>query len=97
MYTKGEWRVDRKRSSFEYDIYSKDNPPKVIARVPSGVSNYSRLVPAEGEANAQLIASAPDLYEACKEGLELLSINLEANRGKVSELLKQALAKAEGK
>ena len=41
--------------------------------------------------------AAPDMYEACRKGLELLSINLEQYRGTVSELLREALAKAEGK
>lgn len=49
-----------------------------------------------GMRNARLIAAAPELLEACREGLRLLEINLEYNRGKVSDLLKAAIRKAEG-
>ena len=46
------------------------------------------------EANARLIASAPELLEACKFAYDYLHIN--PSRKVISDKLKQAIAKAEG-
>lgn len=48
----------------------------------------------EQEANARLIASAPDLFEACKHALGLLATYAKEETGTLNEL-KQAIAKAE--
>lgn len=44
--------------------------------------------------NAQLIASAPDLYEACKLALHYIGTSQDK---KARVIVEQALAKAEGK
>ena len=52
------------------------------------------------EANARLIAAAPELLEACREALALISeFELEAldGRDEVPDLLRAAIAKAEGR
>ncbi len=97
-YTKGEWKAEQGRIHFNISIghLYYDNP---IAKV-----YYS-------EANAQLIASAPDLYEACKEAYNLLPTTAKpsdflvghGNWGlneaeyNVAKIIAKALAKAEGK
>jgi len=92
-FTKGEWKVDRKRSSFEYDVYSAENPMKTIARVDSGVSAYSLLVPTEGEANTRLIAQAPKMYEALKDVWD----NKDwGNNIEIINKVKQVIAEGEG-
>ena len=54
---------------------------------------------ATSEANAHLIASAPDLLKACKEAFNYLDKPYASTVGNVEiiELLQQAISKAEGK
>ena len=87
-YTKREWKTVKEGNGY-WKIYGENDSEVAVA--------YNAKTDKVLEANAHLIAAAPDMYEALKEGLKLLDINLEYNRGKVSELLRQALAKAEGK
>lgn len=47
----------------------------------------------EAEANAHLIAAAPELYEACKMAL----LKCQITDSWHNDVLKQAIAKAEGK
>ncbi len=86
-YTKGEWKATLEDGEW---CVKADNVD-YVCNCDWGANQLTC------EANAQLIAAAPDMYEACKDAIELLEINLEYNRGKVSVLLKKALAKAEGK
>ena len=86
MFTEGEWYITK--HGITYEVFAKPDAKKLAYLVAGDIYNKN---------NAHLIAAAPDLYEACKKGLELLDINLEHNRGKVSELLKRATEKAEGK
>ncbi len=89
-YTKGEWKV---RSGFKvtageeqtwvadcYPYHEKHPRPRVI----------------EAEANAHLIASAPDLYEALREAQITLRV-LQPSGSAVLREIDKALAKAEGK
>lgn len=50
----------------------------------------------EQEANARLIASAPELLSAGKEALEYLRIQCNIEGGDIYDNLKTAIAKAEG-
>ncbi len=99
MYTKGEWEV------IEYPVQGHyvGNGEVTIATIHEGIP--------EAQANAHLIAAAPDLYEEIRTTIE----ELETYQGEwlsVTELyapewtheikriifhLEQALAKAEGK
>ena len=57
MYTKGEWFI---YTEFETpEIMSKNKKIAIVCRPSMGITK-------ETEANAQLIASAPKMYEACK-------------------------------
>ena len=84
-HTKGKWTASH-ISEFEFDIIDENG------RTISTVTNWK-----EQEANASLIASAPELIEA------LQSINdLKVNLGwqdwakKVGRIAREAIAKAEG-
>ena len=50
----------------------------------------------EAEANAHLISAAPDMYEACKDALDLLQ-SCGDEHTRIAERLKQAINKADGK
>ena len=92
-YTKGEWKVKRQR------IISVDNGNEIIATTKS-----PPLMPTgQAEANAHLIAAAPDMYEALKVArneIERLAMVTgyegEAHFPKL-EQINEALAKAEDK
>ena len=90
-YTKGEWKAHRILGIDElYFSYVKSGETH-IARVDNKVEEICK-------ANAQLIASAPLLYEACTEALSLIKPYTEGY-GKLNlanqayDKLKQALAK----
>ena len=83
-YTKGEWRVDRKH------IY--DESGRTLALLVDG--GYEEM-----EANAHLIAAAPDLYEACNKAWSYFMFR-PAKTQEMWDILHQlegAIAKAEGK
>lgn len=65
-FTPGPWSI-----SFD-QIYALDqsNNPIVVAQV----SNWNDLVSSAADANARLIAAAPELYEALTEARTTLSI-----------------------
>ena len=63
-HTPGPWSINRSKNGYPYQIYAANG-----THVRS-VTRWAALsVPAlpEGEANAHLIAAAPDLLAACKE------------------------------
>ena len=84
MFTKGEWKAGKSKDTGLWHIHG-------------GVSGgeYVCCLPTTGrsEANAQLIASAPDLYEALK------LIYSKCRRLSTEEIIivGKALAKAEGR
>ncbi|MBA7685645.1 hypothetical protein ES703_94070 [subsurface metagenome] len=81
-YTKGEWKV--KGGPHQYMIVGKDDGDLIA-------DCYNNLE------EAQLIASAPDLYEALRTIIEALHSNEVARAYRVAESNGiQALAKAEG-
>jgi len=84
-YTNGEWKPYKTATG--WSVYADGDEVSEVYSCHTGLA----------EANAQLIASAPDLYEACKE-LEPYFTWLEENKLiRITSLFKQALAKAEGK
>ena len=91
-YTKGEW----------YHLVDKENRHHVMSQGKTGDMEQNVAVMSvrpEAEANANLIAAAPELYEACLIGLGVLA-TLDQSKGWVKELadkMQQALSKAEGK
>jgi len=99
-YTKGEWKVTQ--IGLDTLIQSFDKAGKLLS---------FKVASVNGEANAQLIASAPDLYEACKaqhDAIDILFARLieldgsffPSKSDKPWEAICQgntAIAKAEGK
>lgn len=76
-YTKGKWTVVQQSSSLEFcNINSETGVIATTVR----------------KANAQLIASAPDLYEAL-----VIAYPYTLNDDRVRPIVQKALAKAEGK
>lgn len=90
-YTKGEWRIHK---SLPDDI--------IYSETDEGIVNLARIrhqeVPEQAqEANAHLIATAPDMYEALKAIIEECP-DPQLPYGKaVVRIATEALAKAEGK
>ena len=75
-FTKGPWRVDRTVALGAYGVWTDygDHPGHDNELYPSQICsvfayNKSHFPQAERDANAQLIAAAPDLLEACKVAL----------------------------
>jgi hypothetical protein len=93
-HTPGPWTAsDERRGIFEI-IHDGDLLAQVWRVRHAGDGD----LPAE--ANARLIAAAPELLEACREALALISeFELEAldGRDEVPDLLRAAIAKAEGR
>lgn len=100
-HTQGEWVVESSDcmtahyvlvNAYEYfeEGYKSDDPQTAIA------------LREEDEANARLIAAAPDLLAACEDGLKFLDsitsgIGLESekqNKAAFRRILKQAITKA---
>lgn len=95
-YTKGEWKYEEELLA-NMSMISCDN--KVIAGIPNDVSEDKGAY-LEQVANATLIASAPNLYEALKDLLALVVDAIEEPYQKdkeICEKARQALARAEGK
>jgi len=89
-YTKGEWKilhVPEAHQPFLIGIGLDDNHP--VATV------TKTHFPDEAKANAQLLASAPDMYEALKEILSIIHYNEPL--AKANTIIYKAIAKAEGK
>jgi hypothetical protein len=87
--TKGEWKIT------QFGIQDTDG--KQIAAVTPRTPHWNAKYDIEGTANTQLIAAAPDMYEAlllAKGTLEALHIRPDDPR---YLQIKQALNKAEGK
>jgi len=98
-HTPGPWKVIKMEGSEDLYIESRNKP---------GWNEFpiASLIPyknAEELANARLIASAPELLEACKEIVAIF--HKEANEGRYPKFLlgkgwlnlANAIAKAEGK
>lgn len=92
-YTKGEWDVEPSdcmtahyvlRNAYDYfeEGYQSDDPQTAIA------------LRQEDEANARLIAAAPDLLDACKYYKEKYT-GTEPSVSVLSRLVDEAIAKAE--
>jgi len=94
-HTQGEWEVGQKvdkkgRKELCWEVTCKTNIPTM-----RGVIATVGCKP-----NARLIASAPELLEACKEALKYIQGHNdleEYHTPKIECLLEQAIAKAESK
>ncbi len=95
-YTKGKWSIS--------NDYPKAGDRVIIATLPNGgVKSIAKLtlqhLPEDTEANAHLIAVAPEMYEAVIEAQKviLLALDKDIFYPNLARKVKQALAKAEGK
>ncbi len=91
-YTKGPWATKPMTSTYQIPIHRKRTPghlPFWIASVDAGKIGGTE----EATANARLIAAAPDLLEACKVALVVLS---ELEPEVALDKIKAAIIKAEG-
>lgn len=89
-HTPGPWILDKERVAHFYRVY--DSELRLVATVPAG----SRTKPSWlAIPNLQLIAAAPDLYEALKDALSLIE-TLSPMEGDTCRKARAAIAKAEG-
>ena len=86
-FTKGEWRIEKRfgHSNGERPVITSDN--EFVDRI-AIVSYHGVKTIKEADANARLIAAAPDLLEACEKVFE------ESHNPKVERILEAAIAKA---
>jgi hypothetical protein len=90
-YTKGNWVYDKTSGGIKaMNIRAANNSPMVANVFVTDIDDQT-----ETDANAYLIASAPDLYEALKEAKGLLDWIWSDNIIKYQ--IEKALAKAECK
>lgn len=92
-YTTGEWYREG-----SFSIHVKSECYNVLVAT---VEDYD-INSTEKESNANLIAAAPDMYEALKRALQDLNesvqrCNMEKSCARTIHLSEQALSKAEGK
>ena len=92
-YTKGEWGMYQYETELgtEVKIYSVDNSEDIayVGRV--------GFRQAEIQANANLIAASPDMYEALKEARRNIDFTGYVQVSTIVNFIDRALAKAEGK
>lgn len=100
-HTPGPWFA-RIRGPVAAGIFHEDANGPLIASVPENyiTSDNQEVLDAEGQANARLIAAAPDLLAACEGALRLLAkcdVQIDARYG-VPEVraLMASIAKAKG-
>lgn len=94
-HTKGPWKAterERVLGNYSYDIQQDERHPgnggQVVARVALCVNTMS-----EHDANASLIAAAPELLDAAKKAFAFTE---DADWTEILFALKAAIAKAEG-
>lgn len=99
-YTKGKWEVKGLSSSWKVKsravianlAYSGgDSDCIILAPVPT-----ASVTPKQATANANLIAAAPELLEACIQSLDTIAKVGDGVKGGVYEMVVAAIAKAEG-
>ena len=89
-HTQGEWYVSDIPQEDGCYIYTNNNRFSAIARVYKGNNPHA----AEAEANARLIAAAPDLLEALDTAVQYI----DAKRyPELMQMCEAAISKAKGK
>ena len=104
-YTEGEWKVKELGEGHKYNFFKHTASYHIMAE--DGVECIATMgvdwASGKAEANAQLIASAPLLYEALKESTNVLKLTLQLmmtpdGERAINSMIEQnekALAKAE--
>ena len=93
-HTKGPWKFQRplKVGGFKADGFQIfDDIHALIAEIPSGTD------PEEEQANAQLIAAAPEMLDALKRTMKFLPSEIGADGYSDRIMLEKIIAKAESK
>ncbi len=92
-FTQGEWKAAMRSSDYTWQIYSSAAPLAIAV-----VNDYG--VPRETvEANARLLAAAPDLLEACQGLLHALAAMNASDHPELKSDInaaRAAIAKAKG-
>ena len=81
MHTQGEWEIEEKEEAML--ILTNEAPTTYIARIIGGIPKK------EQQANAKLIAAAPDLLVALKDNNEALAVLLSCLPDNLTLTLKQ--------
>ena len=92
-HTPGEWRIGKMGGTVVADSKTSDTPNTGHDDV-EYYGGHLICESIETQANARLIAAAPDLLEACKMALKRKPFPVGAMRAK--EMLEDAVEKAEG-
>lgn len=93
-YTPGPWHITRTARGHRKTIRCERRLPNAIEGI--AVANIVHACGFDEErANAQLIAAAPELLEACKVALAYISTACRSTE--IESLISEAIAKAEGK
>jgi len=91
-HTPGPWKINQRNSQGDIEIIAPNENYKdggFIAELSCDDKNTS--------ANARLISAAPELLEACKFVLSNLQVSRLPQFRAETEILAEAIAKAEGK
>ena len=93
-YTKGEWKIKRFDTICSASIFASG---ECVADIISDVEDGPTLD--ESLANANLIAAAPDMYEALKATEYTMSVDPSElmEHPITASMVREAIAKAEGK
>ena len=67
-WTPGQWRATTRQGSWDWVVYTKDDPNIEICQMFHDGTDENEI----GEANAHLVAAAPELYEALDRAREKL-------------------------
>ena len=75
MHTKGPWQYHPAPLILAFEVFDSSGPHRDGSMYVAGIGHTR--TPGEAEANARLIAAAPDLLDACKRALHLVEENNE--------------------
>lgn len=88
-HTIGPWHIGQRQTRTEISGFSLIRPER---------ADFAPLAYVASEADARLIAAAPELLEACKAAVPLLDDYVQGQRGcDVADQLHAVIAKAEGR
>lgn len=107
-FTAGEWLIDNRVRrvscptvcTIRKEISNKNIPPQTIANIPLMSFGEGTISKQEAEANARLIAAAPEMYGELYEALQLLQSKSSYDGDEFSEQaesIRELLARIDGK